>query len=195
MHVQVLYWKASQKKLKPFFDHRVQEIQLISTNWRYCPSADNPADQGVSVEQLSSALWQHGPSWLQLEDRWPTWDPSSEALLIQLQQEDDQALEQVSVHCAQTPPASFVQVMVISKYSSLQKLLAVTAYVLRFIAIMQKGIHNTGHLTPSELSKAKLKWLYTIQHEVFPEEIANLQSQSPSCLPLVQQLRLFLDDD
>jgi len=132
---------------------------------------------------------------LQLEDQWPTWDTSSEALLIQLQEEDDQALEQVYVHCAQTPPASFVQIMVISKYSSLQKLLAVTAYVLRFIAIIQKGIHNTGHLTPSELSKAKLKWLYTIQHEVFPEEIANLQSQSRSRLPLVRQLRLFLDDD
>jgi len=194
----VLYWITSQKKLKPFVDHRIQEIQSISTNWKYCPSVDNPADlltRGVSAEQLSSALWQHGPPWLQLEDQWPTWDPSSEALLIQLQEEDDQALEQVYVHCAQTPPASFVQVMVISKYSSLQKLLAVTAYVLRFIAIMQKGIHNTGHLTPSELSKAKLKWLYAIQHEVFPEEITNLQSQSRSRLPLVRQLRLFLDDD
>ena len=89
---------SQPEEAKPFVDHRVQKIRLISTNWKYCPSADNPADlltRGVSAEQLSSAFWQHGPAWLQLEDQWPTWGTSSEALLIQLQEEDDQALEQV----------------------------------------------------------------------------------------------------
>ena len=85
--------------------------------------------------------------------------------------------------------------MDVTKYSSLQKLLAVTAYVLRFINTTRQLSHNTGHLTTFELANAKLKWLYTIQHEVFPEEIANLQSSSRSRLPLVRQLRLFLDDD
>ena len=40
----VLHWIASQKKLKPFVDHRVREIRLVSSCWQYCPSADNPAD-------------------------------------------------------------------------------------------------------------------------------------------------------
>jgi len=61
----VLYWIASQKKLKPFVHHRVGEIRSISTNWKYCLSADNPADlltRGVTAQHLSSALWERGPS-------------------------------------------------------------------------------------------------------------------------------------
>ena len=195
----VLYWIASQKKLKPFVDHRVSEIRSISTNWKYCPSADNPADlltRGLSAQQLASAvLWQQGPSWLPFHDQWPTWDRSSEALLTHLQEElDNNSIEQILAHCAHTSPFKFSNVMDISKYSSLQRLLAVTAYVFRFVNTTRQLCHSTGHLTPSELSKAKLKWLHTIQKEVFPEEIANLKSQSDNRLSLVRQLRLFLDD-
>jgi len=103
-------------------------------------------------------------------------------------------MEQV-LNCTQTLPANFLWVMDISKYNCLQKLLAVTAYVLCFITITRKLTHSTGHLTPSELSKAKVKWLHTIQQEVFPDEIVNVQSQSRNRLPLVRQLRLFLDED
>jgi len=43
---------------------------------------------------------------------------------------DDHITEQVLAHCTQTLPTQFVQIIDISKYSSLQKLLAVTMYVL-----------------------------------------------------------------
>ena len=192
----VLHWIASQKKLKPFVDHRVREIRLVSSCWQYCPSADNPADlltRGISAQQLASAtIWQQSPSWLRLHDQWPTWDPSSEALLTQLQEElDDQPIDQVSAHSAHITPTGISQVMDIAKYSSLQRLLAVTAYVLCFT---QHPNNTVGHLTPSELTMAKLKWVQAIQHEVFSEEITNLQSRSRNRLPLVRQLRLFLDD-
>ena len=133
----VLHWIASQKKLKPFVDHKVHEIRSVSSCWQYCPSADNPADlltRGINAQQLASAtIWQQGLSWLQLHDQWPTWDLSSEALLTQLQEElDDQPIDQVSAHSAQTIPTGILQVMDIAKYSSLQRLLTVTTYVLRF---------------------------------------------------------------
>jgi len=68
----VLYWIASQKKLKPLVEHRVHEIQSISSCWQHCPSADNPADlltRGVRAQQLASGtIWQHGPSWLKFRD-------------------------------------------------------------------------------------------------------------------------------
>jgi len=130
----VLYWIASQKKLKPFVHHQVGEIRLISTNWKHCPSADNPADlltRGVSAQQSSSALWERCPSWLQFPAQWPTWDLSSEVLLTQSQEElDDQTMEQVLAHCVCTSPTQFLPVIDISKYSSLQKLFAVTVYML-----------------------------------------------------------------
>jgi len=41
----VLHWIHSEKKLKQFVAHRVQEIsQTFPTSlWRYCPTGDNPA--------------------------------------------------------------------------------------------------------------------------------------------------------
>ena len=139
----------------------------------------------------SSTNWKHGPSWIISQDLWPSWDPT-EVLLTQLQTESD---EQDSQTNPQKPPADFLKVMDVSKYSSLGKLLAVTAYVLRFIDII-KGLNSikAKHLTPSELTKANLKWLHTIQHEIFSAELTNLQSRSRR-LPLVRHLRLFLDKD
>ena len=195
----VLHWIASQKTLKPFISHRVNEICSISTYWKYCPSADNPADlltRGVTSQQMNSSTnWKHGPSWITitLQDLWPSWDPAK-VLLTQLQTESEEH-EQDSQTNPQKSPADFLKVMDVSKYSSLGKLLAVTAYILRFIDIT-KGLDSVKakHLTPSELTKANLKWLHTIQHEIFSAEITNLQSRSRR-LPLVRHLRLFLDKD
>ena len=83
-----------------------------------------------------------------------------------------------------------------TKFSKLSKLLSVTAYVCRFT-------HNTrqpssswqvGPLTSSELSQANLKWIHNTQQTVFAKEIANIQS-CQNRLPLVRQLKLFLDSN
>ena len=80
----VLHWIASHKSLQAFVAHRVEEICTIFSSWKYCPSAENPADlltRGITAEQLKlSNLWIHGPAWLSLQPAWPTWDPA-EALL------------------------------------------------------------------------------------------------------------------
>ena len=82
----VLCWLKSKKKLKPFIEHRVTEIQASSSPWQYFPTACNPADlltRGLTAQQLAdSTLWRHGPSWLLSPSEWPIWTPS-EALLIQ----------------------------------------------------------------------------------------------------------------
>ena len=88
------------------------------------------------------------------------------------------------------------QLIDITTFSKLAKLLAVTAYVLRFTYNIRQlaTLRRQGTLKPSELTLANLKWIHQIQHTVFSEEIANLQSNQ-SRLPLVRQLRLFLDRD
>jgi len=68
----VLYWIQGNKKLKPFLQHRINEIQKTTqkfeVTWHFCPTADNPADiitRGSSTCQLiSSSLWNKGPPWL-----------------------------------------------------------------------------------------------------------------------------------
>ena len=83
----VLFWITNNKRLKPFVNNRVSEIRSVSTSWRYCPSADNPADlltRGVTYEQLQSAIqWKHGPTWLISPSQWPTWQQSDILHMIQ----------------------------------------------------------------------------------------------------------------
>ena len=55
-------------------------------------------------------------------------------------------------------------------------------------------LHKHQALTTFELARASLKLLRAVQYEAFLAEISNLKSQS-HCLPLVRQLRLFLDED
>ena len=72
----VLSWITSKKTL-PFINNRVNEIQSISTSWKYCPSADNPADlltRGITFQQLNSSVqWRNGPTWLNSPYKWPVW--------------------------------------------------------------------------------------------------------------------------
>ena len=47
----------------------------------------------------------------------------------------------------------------------------------------------------SEINRAQRLWIYSAQQQVFSNKIINLKSKSVTCLPLVRQLRLQLDDD
>ena len=84
----------------------------------------------------------------------------------------------------------------LSSYSSLDKLIAITAYVYRFISNL-KSPGNTQHgpLTTTKLYQAKMYWIKDCQQQVYGKEISTLLS-SPSttkCFPPVRQLHLFLD--
>ena len=194
----VLYWITSKRKLKPFVANRVNEIQSVSTSWRYCPSTDNPADlltRGLTYNQLhSSVQWKHGPVWLISPSQWPTWQ-QSETLHINTEAACELEIVQENV-ATEHSTTGIHQLIDINTFSNLNKLLAVTAYVLRFIYNIRQPtlLRKLGTLTPSNLTQANLKWIHQVQHTVFSEEIANLKS-SQNRLPLVRQLRLFLDCD
>ena len=66
----------------------------------------------------------------------------------------------------------------IVRFSSLSKLISVTAFVLRFIQNTRQSITSriVGPLTLPELTAANLKWLLDVQHTMFPDEVTNLQS-------------------
>jgi len=67
----------------------------------------------------------------------------------------------------------------INKFSQLSKLLAVTAYVLRFLNNTKRThSYSAMYLSLAELLIASVKWIHAIQHEQFLAEIQNLQSQS-----------------
>jgi len=87
-------------------------------------------------------------------------------------------------------------IMDINRYSTLTKLLYVTAYVLQFIECVKLHVSKpAGPITVHELGKAQMLWIQSCQLSTFSKEIKNLKSNPTSNrrLPLVRQLRLFLD--
>jgi len=79
----------------------------------------------------------------------------------------------------------------INRYSTLSKLLYVTAYVLRFAECVKH--HESNKPTATELSKVQMLWITSCQYSFYSKEINSLQKPSTGSrrLPLVRQLRLF----
>ena len=89
--------------------------------------------------------------------------------------------------------------MDITAYSSLTKLLHISAYVLRFIfnsKQLNASHRKTGPLLPKELTEALQIWFHGCQQASFADEYTSLQSKGSKVrrLTLVRQLRLFLDE-
>ena len=196
----VLHWIQGEKRTNTFVANRISEIHHLSEPhaWRYCPTQDNPADlltRGITTSQLKlSELWKHGPQWLACDDSWPTWQYSP---TVELQALAVTATEFQPSNASESHPTGIQCVIDISKHSTLSKLLAVSAYVLRFIANCraQHQERSTGPLTPSELCYAEVKWVKTSQQEVYSNVLVNITTKSRRKRnTLIRQLRLFLDD-
>ena len=194
----VLCWIHSEKKLKQFVAHRVQEISQTFpiTLWNYCPSGDNPADfltRGMSSTALSTPLWTNGPSWLSDESKWPQWNST---LSLHLQTDDTEVEQPVPMDPTE-PHTGIHKIIDLSRYSTLTKLLHVTGYVLRFINNLRDSTaRQTGTLSVTELNTAQFRWIFDCQQQQFPTEIQHLKLnlRNKKYPPLVRQLQLFLDD-
>ena len=196
----VLYWIYKQTSSKPFIHLRVTEITeyFPPTKWSYTPTSENPADlltRGISTQLLlTSQLWSHGPSWLTSESRWPKWLPTG-ILHINIA-EAEEGIEQTTIPEKDTSYITGISnVVTITRYSTINKLMAVTAYVLRFIHNLSKQHSRlTGPLSVSELQSAKKLWISSSQRSCFKDEFLYLSKKHQHhCPTLVKQLRLFLD--
>ena len=166
--------------------------------WSYTPSGDNPADlltRGVSTQQLiQSQLWLQEPQWLCSRVDWPEWIPAS-TLHLQLVSENIDK-EQSDQPVDNTGVTGIHVIINICCYSTTDKLLAVTLYVLRFIHNLHKQHPRlTGPLNAHELNTARRFWISNCQAVCYPTEILYLLKQRRTCPNLVKQLRLYLDKD
>ena len=78
-------------------------------------------------------------------------------------------------------------------YSSLSKLIRVTAWILRFIRKLKHKKKEIGPLTISELKDARKHWELYIQQKNFPEAYKALKTNQRNTLK--EQLGLKLDED
>ncbi|GFW21298.1 integrase catalytic domain-containing protein [Trichonephila clavipes] len=171
----VLYWiKGSTYKFKSFVSNRISEIQENTdpASWRHCSGKQNPADlltRGLtSKELINSEKWWHGPEWLKYsENLWPKLEgfESLESEIVELK--SSLIVNLTITHNIIINP---------DKYSSLLKLLRITAYVFRFVnALRRKGIVK-GPLAAEELSNAEIFWVKVTQNDFYTSEITCLKS-------------------
>ena len=91
------------------------------------------------------------------------------------------------------------QAIKLTNFSSLNRLLAVTAYVYEYVNNLHKSQPKlTGPLTMAELSCAQRRWVQNCQENTSSGEMSSVRSKSKrpevSKPPLFRQLRCFIDN-
>lgn len=169
----VLSWlNGHPNKWNCFVANRITEIKnlMIGTTWKHVPSEDNPADcasRGLTPEELNTHdIWWSGPKWLQqTKNEWPK-------NLIRETNEELRSIKSLTTQVYTLP--SFIM-----KFSTLKKLIRVTAYIFRFIAKCRKNINyrTTVWLAPSELDSAFNFLVRKNQELEFAEEMKALKEK------------------
>ena len=135
--------------------HRVNEIRDHSSveSWRFCLGSLNPADltsRGISAKELSSeSIWFNGPEFLEkIEDEWPkcqaTNQTESEEVLREVVKQPANVVRSLMANDVLPPVLDLNKVIDINGFSSLKKLLCVTAYAVRFINALRAARQATS---------------------------------------------------
>ncbi|XP_045185375.2 uncharacterized protein LOC123543362 [Mercenaria mercenaria] len=197
----VLSWIATDKPLSVFVQNRVNEIkQQSNIKFGYIPSAENPADKasrGCSLQSLiASDLWWHGPVCLKQPNILPeiTITPEFKPELRGEKQEVELGVlspDQKQEADQYKPRSNGMFGLDSENFSSLTKLLRITAFVLRFVRKLQKRSTECGPLKSYEISEAEIAWLQQIQSNHFLEVFTSISKKKPHNLQ--RQLGLYVD--
>ncbi|XP_045456928.1 uncharacterized protein LOC123666956 [Melitaea cinxia] len=187
----VLCWlRASPHNLEVFVANRVSQIQNSETslNWRHVPGELNPADcasRGCEAPSLiDHPLWWE-PNWLtESPSVWPQNKLSEPLELPGLR---------ARVGVAKDKPTQDFSLL--ERYSSLDKLLGVTAWMRRFVRNSRDPSTRISDsvLSPGERHEALMYWTRMVQSEHFEPVIETLRRGSV-VKGALGRLNPFLDD-
>jgi len=188
------YINNENKQFTRFVANRIRFIRASTepSQWRYVPSADNPADhasRGVSVAKfLQLNTWNNGPHFLRHSaEFWPHRTVTT-APPVELETKAKCLATTVVVA---TPCDNLMNS--ISCWFNLKRRIA---WFLRYIAVLKGDNYATGRLTLSELKSAEIAILRYTQNKSFSTEIALVKSDKR--LPRknkLQKLDPFIDDN
>ena len=138
----VLQWINSTNKHLIFIANRVSEVLENPSvdQWNHVATCDNPADagtRGMSAEVLQSSSWVRGPDFLKTK-QFP-FLPNTDVVdniklgVVTKEQDDDSSISSLAASVTKTPKEQSTNLIPFDKFSSYQKLLRVTAFVLRLL--------------------------------------------------------------
>jgi len=198
----IVYWTDSTvalswirgvtKEYKQFIQNRVTEIRKLSPVdcWRYCPTKENPAD----IASRGARAWWHGPSYLlNPKEQWPS-QPSQNVA----SKDADQELKSKKVNVndmstllstVNSQKQQLGELIKVSRYSSVLRLVRVTAYVLRFINNLKRSLAKQENLkcelSVDEINAAEKLWIREVQAEI---------ERRPVFQQIEKSLNLFKDE-
>lgn len=190
--VALAWVRAAPHTLEVFVANRVAQIHDLDVNviWRHVPGELNPADcasRGCTAPELIRHHLWWGPEWLTgPECSWPS----------PLEQGSVEELPGLMVHALNVEPA-LDHDWLLRRYSSLDKLLGVTSWILRFI-------HNCRHpqqkrLAPvasaEERRNALCRLVRLVQADRFKSELQTLRGGRAKLKGAVARLNPFVDQD
>ncbi|XP_065886729.1 uncharacterized protein [Dysidea avara] len=156
---------------------------------QFSPDTKNPADlatRGKSLSELLQSTWWNGPSWLtKPQNQWPEYNvPEANPQAEMKSEVKNEIIFEAKLMVGQDIDAE--------RFSSLQKLLRTTAWILRYANRLLKKQINSGPLTAPEIKKAKELWDLHIQGKCFSDTI-RMVKKGENC-NLKQQLGLIIDE-
>lgn len=191
-----LSWIHGQSsRWKTFVANRVSQIQgLIGPNkWKYVNTKENPADiasRGCQPDELEmNKIWWSGPEWLAGHDStWPIQPPAMDFLTT-----EEMKKQEVKTICVNVRNLDDLS-LYIEKYSTLTKLIRVTAYCTRFINNYVKILPTSGCLNTMELNASLYLWIRKSQMRWFPVEYSILTNKKTLVKSKLISLAPFLDE-
>lgn len=208
----VINWINSKRALGTFVENRVKEIkQDKHMKVHYISTSENPADiasRGMGTQELKdNRLWWHGPKWLtQSKQEWPEWqhdltDKQKQEAQSQTETEyrKSQIMFEAKLVAGEGPIGDRIVESTapfgidISRFSSLTRLLRVTALAERFVNKLRKKTNRSGPLDESEIVNAEKLWTTYLQRHQYGDVIESIQKAKPNNLKI--QLGIRMDTD
>ena len=170
--INLQYINSDEGRFKTFVCNRIAEIRRHSepSQWHFVPGTQNPADiatRGSTLKELSSSLWKNGPEFLNSSEL-KVW---GEEHLHAINQ-DDEELKASGVNCQMTSTNNNEQIIDFKRFSSWEKLVNVTSWVLRYLnKLRKKNRKSIERLTLEETNIGKIQLLRLIQTEFNKEKM------------------------
>ena len=158
--------------------------------WRFCPGSKNPADlpsrSCSGCDLVTNQLWWSGPEFLQENpDSWPDMPTryESDATQVELAKSPPVVVHSLVSASSSSNEQSNLNLEVVidlTRYGSKCRLLRITGYVLKFIALLKsKSNDQSKSLKGDDLIVAEDKWVMSIQRHTFTEEYQQLVCGKP----------------